>query len=179
MATKLLLVQDVDDLGTQRRCRECEAGFARNYLIPHGFAKVADKRTLRMQARLQQERAVRAAEDRREAEAQAAQLAEIQLSTVVKVDQEGNMYGSVSAHDIMKLLAEQAKVEVEKKSVQLKHAIKELGIHRVPLRLKEGVEVTIGVKVMTEDGNYEPITRRGSAKEVTAEEEAELEAPQE
>ncbi len=174
MATKLLLVQDVDDLGRSGDVVSVKPGFARNYLIPHGFAKVADKRTLRMQARLQQERAVRAAEDRREAETQATQLADIQLTTIVKVDQEGNMYGSVSAHDIMKLLAEQAKVEVEKKSVQLKHAIKELGIHRVSLRLKEGVEATIVVKVMTEDGNFESASsKRSTAKEVTREEEAE------
>ena len=156
MATKLLLVQDVEDLGRSGDIVNVKPGYARNYLIPHGFGLVADKRTLRIQARLQAERAVRAAEDRKEAEAQAAQLQDVNLTAIVKVDPEGHMYGSVSAHDVVKLLAEQARIEIEKKAVQLKHALKQLGVHRVALRLKEGVEAIVVVRVQTEDGRIEP-----------------------
>ncbi len=170
MATKLLLVQDVEDLGRSGDIVSVKPGYARNYLIPHGFGLVADKRTLRIQARLQQERAVRAAEDRKEAEAQAAQLHDVNLTAIVKVDPEGHMYGSVSAHDVVRMLAEQARVEVDKKAVQLKHALKVLGIHRVPLRLKEGVEATVVVRVQTEDGRIEPPGLKGRLEGETPEE---------
>jgi large subunit ribosomal protein L9 len=169
MATKLLLIQDVEDLGRSGDVVSVKPGFARNYLIPRGFAHVADRRTLRMQVRLQEQRAVRAAEDRKEAEQQADQLKEITLTTIVKVDPEGHMYGSVSVHDIVKLLADEAKVELEKKAVQLKAPIKQLGIYKVTLRLKEDVETFVTVKVQTEDGRIEPPkTREQEATEAAA-----------
>ncbi len=172
MATKLLLIQDVDDLGRSGDIVSVKPGYARNYLLPQGFAYIADKRTLRIQARLQQERAIQAAEDRKQAEAQAGQLEGVSLTAVVKVDHEGHMYGSVSAQDVMKLLAEQAKIEVDKRAVQLKHPIKQLGIHKVSLRLKEGVEAVVTLKVMTEDGRIEPPAPKGVAEKLTLADQA-------
>lgn len=178
MATKLLLIEDVEDLGRSGDVVTVKPGFARNYLIPRGFAYVADKRTLRMQARLQEQRAIKAAEDRKEAEKQAAELSDIVLTTVVKVDPEGHMYGSVSAHDIVKLLADDRRLEIEKRAVLLKQPIKQLGVYNVPLRLKEGVEAIISVKVMTEDGRFEaPKTKQELAAAAAA--EAKSEAAQE
>jgi large subunit ribosomal protein L9 len=171
MATKLLLIQDVEDLGRSGDVVSVKPGYARNYLLPLKMAYIADKRTLRIQERLKQERSVRAAEDRKQAETLASQLVDVTLTAIVKVDPEGHMYGSVSAYDVAKLLAEQAKIEVEKRSVNLKHAIKELGIYKVPLRLKEGVESIVVVKVQTEDGSIEPPSVKASAssEELTVE----------
>lgn len=149
MATKYLLLEDVDGLGRKGDIVNVKPGYARNYLVPQGFALMADLRTLRMQARLQAEREAKAAEDRREAEAQAAQIGELQLEVVVKVDPEGHMYGSVSAQDIQHLL-EKKGVLLEKRAVQLKHALKTIGAHKVGVKLKEGVMATVMLIVSAE-----------------------------
>lgn len=178
MSTKLLLIEDVEDLGRSGDIVSVKPGYARNFLVPRGFAYVADKRTLRMQERLQQQRAVKAADDKKQAEAQALELEGVTLTAIVKVDPEGHMYGSVSAHDVQKLLAEQGRVEIDKRSVQLKQAIKQLGVYKVALRLKEGVEGIVTVKVMTEDGRIEPPTSKGVEEKLSAAEQG-VEEPEE
>jgi len=149
MATKYLLLEDVEGLGRKGHIVNAKAGYARNYLVPQGFALIADPRTLRMQARLQADREAKAAEDRQEAEAQAAQIAELLIEVVVKTDHDGHMYGSVSTHDIQHLLAQKG-IQVDKRAIQLKHALKTLGVHKVGLKLKEGVPATVALHVSAE-----------------------------
>ncbi len=166
MATKYLLLEDVEGLGRKGELVNAKAGYARNYLVPKGFALMADPRTLRMQARLQAEREARAAEDRREAEAQAEQIAEMQLEVVVKLDPEGNMYGSVTLHDIHNLL-EKKGILVERRAILLKHPIKTVGSHKIALRLKEGVPAAIQLDV---SGEGQPFIKEAKAQETAAEE---------
>lgn len=154
MAAKLLLIEDVEDLGRSGDIVSVRPGFARNFLLPRGFAVVADKGALRMQARLQEEREKRSALDKAEAEHSAGQLTTVVLSTIVKVDHEGHMYGSVSAHDVVELLQSQANIALEKRSVVLKHPIKTLGVHKINVKLKEGVTASLTLKVMSEEGQF-------------------------
>ncbi len=167
MATKYLLVEDVEGLGRKGEIVSAKPGHARNYLIPQGFALMANPNTLRLQARLQAEREAKAAEDRREAEAQAAQIGELQLEVVVKVDPEGHMYGSVSAHDISHLLGKKG-ILLDKRDVQLKHALKTLGSHKVSLKLKESVAATVVVNISAEG---QPLVTEAKTKEETHKEE--------
>lgn len=150
MAAKLLLVQDVEALGRSGDIVNVRPGFARNFLLPQGFAVIADANTIRMQAKLQEERLKKAAIDRKESEAVAAKLEGQTVTTVVKVDHEGHMYGSVTVNDVMHLLQNQLGTEVEKRDIILKHAIKRTGSHKVTVKLKEGVTCTIIVKVASE-----------------------------
>jgi len=152
MAAKLLLIEDVDSLGRSGEIVSVKPGHARNYLLPQGLAVVADKRALRQQERLVAERLKKAAEDEREANAIASRIQGTTLTTVVKVDHDGHMYGSVTAHEIIDLLKENSQIELEKKNVQIKHAIKTTGVHDIHVKLKEGVECTFHLKVMSEEG---------------------------
>lgn len=152
MATHLLLIDDVEDLGRSGDVVKVKPGYARNFLLPTGKGVLADKNALRMQARLQEERLKKAAEDRAEAEALAKAIEGATLTSIVKVDADGHMYGSVSQLDIVHLMEEQKKLVIEKKNVQLKHPIKTTGIHQIELRLQEGVETTFTLKVISEEG---------------------------
>lgn len=152
MATKLLLIEDVEVLGRSGEIVSVKPGYARNYLLPQGLAVIANKQTLRQQERLKEERQKRAFEDKKESEQIAAQIEEITLITVVKVDHEGHMYGSVSAHEIVHLLQEQHNITLDKKNIQLKHPIKTTGIHPIPVKLKEGITTSFNLKVMSEEG---------------------------
>jgi large subunit ribosomal protein L9 len=146
MQNQLLLLEDVDNVGRSGEVVSVKPGFARNFLLPKKKAVVASKFTLRLQARLKEERAKKALIDKAEAETTALQLASIELETEVKVDQEGRMYGSVSALDIVKACERQG-ITIERKNVILSHVIKALGTYTVQLRLKEGVLASLRLHV--------------------------------
>lgn len=149
MATKLLLIEDVEDLGHKGEIVSVRPGYGRNFLLPQGLAVIATEKALRMQERLKEERKQKALVDKKEADEVAARLEGVTVTATVKVDHEGHMYGSVTAGDIAALLQEKAKVELDKKAIQLKHAIKSLGVHTVTAKLKEGVQASFNVEVVS------------------------------
>lgn len=151
MANKLLLLEDVEALGRSGDIVNVKPGYARNFLLPQGLAVIADKKSLRMQTRLQEERKKKAVEDRKESEELAARLEGQTLTTIVKVDHEGHMYGSVSVADISDLLEQQLSIVMEKRAIQLKHPIKATGEHKIHLRLKEGVVASFNLAVEPEN----------------------------
>lgn len=150
MMMKVLLLDDVEDLGRKGEVFQVRPGYAFNYLIPQQLAIIADKAALKKQARLREERRVKAEQDKKEAETLALQLQGETIETTVKVDHEGHMYGSVSQLDIVQLLKLKTGISLEKKMVHLKHPIKEVGVNAIPIRLKEGVEVEITLKIVPE-----------------------------
>ncbi len=152
MATKLLLLEDVEALGRSGEIVQVKPGYARNYLIPQGLAMTADKRALNLQQRLKEEREKRAVQDKTESQELANRLNGIEVTMVVKVDQEGHMYGSVTVGDMIELLQAKQQMTLEKKNIQLKHPIKETGVHVIPVKLKEGVASSFTLKVMSEEG---------------------------
>lgn len=176
MATQLLLIKDVEDLGRSGDVIKVKPGYARNYLLPQGLGVTANKNALRMQDRLQEERRKRAAEDRKESEKFAVELEGKIFITYVKVDPEGHMYGSVSANDIKKLLEEEAKIILGKKGVQLKQPIKQTGNYPITLKFKEEVTTSVIVKVLAE-GTTE--TEEESAEESTESAEESSESTEE
>ena len=150
MAVEVLLIEDVTDLGRAGEVHRVASGFARNFLYPKGFAVGADRNTLRKQERLQAERAKIAAEDRAQAEALAAKLDGLVLTSIVKVDHTGQMYGSVTLSDLMQLFAQKG-FELEKRTLHLPHAIKTTGEHALTLSLKEGVTALCTLRVLTQE----------------------------
>lgn len=150
MATQILLLEDVEHLGLKGEIVNVKSGFAYNFLIPKKFALVANANAIRRQARLQEERKAKALEDRKDAEALAERLKDAAFTIEVKVDHDGHMYGSVSSHDIVNLIKQQSGIELDKRSIPLKHPIKQTGIHELNLRLKEGVEALVHLKVLVE-----------------------------
>lgn len=151
MSNKLLLIHDVEHVGRSGEVVSVRPGYARNFLIPQGLAVVADKRALNMQKKLQAERAKRSAEEKAESEAIKAKLEGLVLEAVVKVDGEGQMYGSVNAQDIQHMIEKETGIHIERKALHLKHAIKDVGSHLIHIKLKEGVEVeNLTLKVVAE-----------------------------
>jgi large subunit ribosomal protein L9 len=149
MATYVLLIEDVDDLGRSGDIVSVRPGYARNFLVPGRKALVADANTRRMQARLQEARAKKAVEDKQEAETLAGKIEGYVVRTEVKVDPDGHMYGSVTSLDVLRLLQAEG-FELERRAVHLLQPIKATGDHQIHLRLKEGVTSTIHLKIVPE-----------------------------
>ncbi len=149
MRQPLLLLEDIDGLGRSGDIVTAKPGFVRNFLLPQKKALVANKQVLKMQAKLKIEREKQAAVDRKESESYAAKFKELVLEQEVKVDTEGKMYGSVTQMEIIALLQE-AGHRIERRNLLLPHPIKTLGTHTLKLRLKEGVEAEVQLKVRAE-----------------------------
>lgn len=152
--SKLLLIEDVESLGRSGDIVSVRPGYARNFLLPQGLALVADQSALRMQTRLQEERRKKAIQDKKEADELAVHIEGKTLTTIVKVDHEGHMYGSVSAADIAHLFQEQENIAIEKRAIVLKHALKETGVHNLSIKLKEGVAASFTLKIVPEEEQH-------------------------
>ncbi len=154
--TQLLLLEDVINLGRKGELASAKPGFVRNYLLPQKKAVIADRRTIRMQEQLQSERAVQSANDKKDSQALAIRLKEKTLTTKVKNDSQGHLYGSVASSDIVKILEDQESVTIERKNVILPKPFKTVGIFDVHLRLKEDVEATFKLRIEGETKVREP-----------------------
>jgi large subunit ribosomal protein L9 len=144
---KVILKEDIANLGELGAVVKVADGYARNYLIPQGKAVLATPENTK-----QLEQQIKSLESRRDAkleEAQnlAARLGEVELSVARKVVDEVKLYGSVTQKDISEALEEKG-FEIEKKAILLKEAIRELGDFEVEVRVHPQVEVAIKVKVV-------------------------------
>ncbi len=142
----VLLLDDVVNYGRKGDLVHVAPGFARNFLLPQKKALLATRVTIKMREKLQEERKLQAAVDRKESEKLAKELEGKSFETIVKVDSEGHLYGSVSIADIKELLS-QGGFEIHKKCISLSHAIKQIGSYQVNLKLPEGVEASVALLV--------------------------------
>ena len=148
MSQKILLLQDVDNVGRKGDIAIVKPGYAYNYLLPKKLAILATRAALRHKERLEQERREQAELDKNESEKLAEQLHGEVLEIEVKVDHEEHMYGSVTNLMILEHIKAKTGIELEKKAVHMKAPIKAIGVYDVPLQLKEGVTTQIQVKVI-------------------------------
>lgn len=167
----LLLLKDIFGLGRKGEIVSVKAGYARNFLLREKRSLIATKNTIRMQNKLKKEREEQALADRTEAESLAAKINELVLETTVKVDPEGNMYGSVSAGDVVKFLSEKG-FDLDRHFVQLPHPIKKTGVHIINFKLKEGVLAECKLKVKPEGVEFIEEAPEGSEPEAEVQENA-------
>lgn len=145
----LLLLEDIHNVGRKGATVVVKPGFANNYLLPQKKAVVVNKHTLQLQARLQQERQQQAELDLKQSEEMKKQLENNVFTFPMKVDSNGQLYGSVSTLDIARLLIQEG-YAIEKKSIRLTQTIKAVGDYPVTVLLKEGLTVRIVIKVQPE-----------------------------
>ncbi len=144
---EIILRQAIENLGKPGDVVKVSAGYARNYLLPHGLAYEATPGNLK---RIQQEKdRLEAAENERRGKAQelAAKLEEVSLTFSARVGEEGKLFGSVTAADIHQQLEQQG-FHVERRQIDLHDPIKALGVYKVPVRLHADVKPEIRVWVI-------------------------------
>jgi len=145
-----MLIKDVESIGQAGDVKEVADGYGRNYLIPRRLAIVAGKRAEAEARRLREAVVKREAKDRDEAQ----ELAElIDNKTVVvrlKVGAEDKVFGAITNDDIATALRLQHQVEVDRRKIDLKDPLKQLGEHQVPLRLHRDVSAHINL-IITQD----------------------------
>ena len=168
--TKVLLREDVDDLGARGEIVRVRAGYARNYLLPRNLAVEATTGNVKG---IEQERAAllkKEAKERATAEAQSQQMSTLELQFKRKAGEQGALYGSVTSMDLAEELKQRG-YEIDRHRIHLREPLKRLGDFTVPVRLHREVTIDLKVKVSPEG---EVIVGH-----LTPEQEAELAKPAE
>jgi large subunit ribosomal protein L9 len=146
---KLLLREDVDDLGARGEIVRVRAGYARNYLLPR---KLAVEATAGNVKGIEVERAAllkKEAKERATAEAQSQQMSSLVLEFKRKAGEQGALYGSVTSMDVAEALKEKG-YEIDRHRIHLREPLKRLGDYAVPVRLHREVTIDLQVKVQPE-----------------------------
>jgi len=147
---KIVLRDDVENVGRKGDLIEVTDGFARNYLVPRGLAMKATKGVVRQADAMRRSREAREARDRDSAQALADQLTGRRIALRARAGEGGRLFGSITSADVVDAVRKQTGVELDRRKAQLAEPLKELGAVDVPVKLHPDVEVTLTVDVVAE-----------------------------
>ena len=147
---EVLLVKDVPGIGKAGQTKKVADGYARNYLLARHLAVVASPTALKQAEKLRQASIKREAETTEEARKLAAILSNVHLTFKVKAGENDRLFGAITPGDIAEALERDHQITIDKRKIELEQPIKELGDHRVPLRLHPEVPAAVSVSVERE-----------------------------
>jgi large subunit ribosomal protein L9 len=147
---KIILRQDVENLGNIGEIVVVKPGYARNFLIPNQLAYVATDGAIRALETEKKQYEVRKAKARQQAEVVAAQLAELQITVSMQVGEEGRIFGSVTAPMIAQEL-ELRGFAIDKRNILIEEPIKTLGIFEVKVKLHSDLVAPLKVWVIGQE----------------------------
>ncbi len=148
---QVILLKDVERLGQAGELCDVAPGYARNYLIPQGLARAASEGALK-QLELHR-RADARRREQLEADAQqfAAELEGLTITLAAKSGEKDRLYGSITSGDIAGALEREIGKSVDRRKLELKEPIRELGTYAVPYKLLPDVTANIEVLVVREE----------------------------
>jgi large subunit ribosomal protein L9 len=147
---EILLQKDYGKLGKAMDIVTVRDGYARNYLIPNGIAVIATEGNKRVVADAKRASDKREEKLREDARGLLNRIEQTPCTIAVKVGEEEQVYGSVSAQDIAEFLKKEG-FSVEKRQVLLEEPIKQLGVYTVDINLHRGVDAKLKVWVVKEE----------------------------
>lgn len=146
---EVILKQDVAGLGYKNDIVKVRPGYGNNYLIPNGFALIANDSNKRLVNENVRQAAHKAAKVKQDAEALAAQVGDLTIEIKTKAGESGKIFGAVTALQISDTLKAKG-FEIDRKKVVLKESPKQLGTYSAVLDLHKEVKHEIKVKVVGE-----------------------------
>jgi large subunit ribosomal protein L9 len=147
---KILLTQDVYKLGLAGEVKAVADGYGRNYLLPQGLGILATAGALKRAEALKHKALQKRAAEQAEVSALASLIDGKTVSFAVKAGEKGKLYGSVTAASIAQQLSALIGAEVDKRRIELREPIREVGAHVVNVRLATDVSPKVTVVVNPE-----------------------------
>ncbi len=144
---KVILRADVANVGKRGDVLAVADGYARNYLVPRGLAMRASDGTLAQAESMRRARDVKDAAARTAAEDIARRLVPAIIHVSARAGSEGRLFGSVTTADVAEAVADQTGLELDRRKLHLDEPIRELGTHRVLVKLHSEVEFPVTVEV--------------------------------
>ncbi|MBO5271723.1 MAG: 50S ribosomal protein L9 [Muribaculaceae bacterium] len=146
---KIILKEDITNLGYKDDVVEVKNGYGRNYLIPQGKAVIATPSALKVLAENQRQRAHKLAKIKADAEALAASLEGVTFTIATKVSATGTIFGSVNTIQVAEAL-EKLGHNIDRKLIVIKDTIKEVGNYTATIKLHKEVSVELPFEVVAE-----------------------------
>ena len=147
---KVMLIKDVQNVGQAGDVKEVADGYGRNFLLPRRLAVQAGKGAEAEARRLREATAKREMKERDEAQELADLIDNKTVVVRLKVGAEDRVFGAITNDDIATALRLQHQVEVDRRKIDVKDPLKQLGEHQVPLRLHRDVTAHINL-IITQD----------------------------
>jgi large subunit ribosomal protein L9 len=135
---KVILREDVPEIGTAGQTVDVKDGYGRNYLLPRNLAITATRANLKAINEIAKQKDIREKKLRRGAELIKGKIEKAELSAEVLVGEEDKLYGSITNQDVAALLEKQG-ITVDKRSILLEDPIKALGVYTIPVKVGPGV----------------------------------------
>ncbi|MGV9312974.1 50S ribosomal protein L9 [Streptomyces sp. NPDC003691] len=145
---KIILTQEVSGLGAAGDVVEVKDGYARNYLVPRGFAIRWTKGGEKDVAQIRRARKIHEIATIEQANEVKAKLEGVKVRLAVRSGDAGRLFGSVTPADIASAIKTAGGPDVDKRRVELGAPIKTLGSHQVSVRLHPEVDAKLGVEVV-------------------------------
>lgn len=144
---KVVLRSDIRDLGKKGDVLDVADGFARNYLVPRGLALKASTGAEGQAKAMRRSRDVKDATERSAGEEIARQLVPKVITIAARAGGAGKLFGSVTAQDVTEAVRAQMGIELDRRKVHIDEAIREVGTHRVTVKLHADVEFPVTLEV--------------------------------
>jgi len=146
---RVILLQDVENLGKMHEVKEVKNGYARNFLIPKGLVKPATKQAIKWLETQKEIEAKKAEEQLKKFQDSASSIDDQEVIIPVKVGADGQLFESITVQKILEKLKEMG-FEVKKAQINLENPIKELGDFPVKIKFEHNLEAEIKV-IVTEE----------------------------
>ncbi len=146
---KVILLQDIKNIGKKYEVKEVKDGYARNFLIPKGLVKPANKPAMKWLKIQKEIEAQKAEKELKSIQSLASQLDGLEITIPVKVGEEKQLFESIDVQKILKALKEKG-FKVKKEQIKLEESIKELGEYPVKIYLEHNLEAEIRIILMEE-----------------------------
>lgn len=168
---KVLLLQDVYNLGLAGEVKTVADGYGRNYLLPRGLAVLATPAAIKRAERIRQAAIEKRAREKADIEALARLLSGMTLTFNVRTGEKGKLYGSITSAQIADAIAKNLGNEFDKRKVALREPIREVGTYTVPIRLSAETAPTVTV-IVQQEGTVTAAANVAAPAEPTAQAEA-------
>jgi large subunit ribosomal protein L9 len=146
--SKLILTHEVTGLGSAGDVVDVKNGYARNYLIPQGFAVAWSRGGEKQIEQIKSARAARELATLEEAQALKATLEDTTVKLTVKAGKEGRLFGSVKTVDIADAVAAAGIGSLDRRKIEIPTAIKSVGTHEATVRLRDDITASITLQVV-------------------------------
>ena len=147
---KVLLIKDVKSLGKRGEIKEVKDGYGRNFLIAKGFAKHATDEVIKEWKQEQERLAKEKAQEIKRLEDLKELLSKTKITIKRKLGANGSLFGAVTKDEIAKEMKKQKNIDIDKKSIEIKHPIKATGDYDIKVDLGHGVHAPFEVEVIGE-----------------------------
>jgi large subunit ribosomal protein L9 len=172
---KVLLKQDIDNIGLAGEVHKVSNGYGRNFLLPQGLAVVASPSMMKQAEAWRKKAEARRAEIRAEYEALASQIEAVRLTFTARAGETGKLYGSITTTQIADDLNAQLGTDIDRRKVGIE-PLRQLGEHKVVVRLSGDFQPEITVVIENEEGESVPAIELSEYEEIVV---VETEEPEE